>query len=176
MNEDINIWLEAKGKKVLSQIGIKPEMKVLDFGAREGYFAMPAADIVGSEGKVIAVEQNESSLKNLSENISKNNYSNIEIINNEGKLNFDVDNTSIDFIILFDVFHEIEEKDVLLKNFLNILKTGGVLSVFDSHIFNWAKLKDKIKGNDFKYKKNYKMELLHNYNLMKGEINNFMKI
>lgn len=42
----------------LADAGVEKWMKVLDVGAGYGFFAIPAAEIVGGEGFVCAVEPN----------------------------------------------------------------------------------------------------------------------
>jgi len=41
---------------ILDRIGLKPGMVFVDMGCNEGYFALPAAALVGPEGKVYAVD------------------------------------------------------------------------------------------------------------------------
>ena len=174
MNSDIKKWLQKISKNSLSRIGIKPGMKVLDFGAREGYDTLPAAKIVNTEGKVIAVDEDEKALNTLKEKASKKSIDNIEIINNNGKSNFDIQDNSIDFVILFDVFHELQGSDKYIKKLQRILKNKGILSVFDPHVKSKKKMKDKITSYNFPLKDNLKVELLHNYKLMIVEVNNFI--
>jgi len=173
MNSDIKKWLQEISKDSLSRIGIKPGMSVLDFGAREGYNTLPAAKIVNYEGKIIAVDEDEKALNTLEEKVSKKSIDYIEIINNKGEPYFDINDNSIDFIILFDVFHELQEAEYI-KEFQRILKNKGILSVFDPHVESIKGMKDKITSYNFSLKDNLKVELLHNYKLMKGEVNNFI--
>ena len=41
-------------KDILSEIGIKPGFHILDYGCGLGSYSIPAADMVGSSGKVYA--------------------------------------------------------------------------------------------------------------------------
>ncbi len=52
-------------EKILTQIGLKPGMVFVDLGCGEGYFALPAARMVGPKGKVIAVDINKSAIARL---------------------------------------------------------------------------------------------------------------
>ena len=176
MNSDIKKWLQEVSKNSLSRIGIKSGMNVLDFGAREGYNTLTAARIVNSEGKVVAVDEDQKALNTLKEKMFKKSIENIEIINNKGKPDFDINDNSIDFIILFDVFHELQDTDKFFKEFQRILKNKGILSVFDPHVESIKEMKDKITSYNFLLKDNLKVDLLHNYKLMRGKVNNFIYI
>jgi ubiquinone/menaquinone biosynthesis C-methylase UbiE len=50
---------------ILSRIGLKPGMVFVDIGCNEGYFALPAAEIVGPEGKVYGVDVSPEAIGNL---------------------------------------------------------------------------------------------------------------
>ncbi len=43
-------------ESILIDIGLKPGMIFVDIGCGDGYFALPAARMVGPEGKVIAID------------------------------------------------------------------------------------------------------------------------
>ena len=174
MNKDVKFWLKNYSKNALSKIGIKQGMKVLDFGAREGYYTIPAAEIVELDGKVIAVDKNKKALKDLKDKVSRYDLKNIEIVNNKGKLELKIANNSIDFILLFDVFHELKNKDNLLKELHRILKSKGIISIYDPHMRN-KNIKNKVMNYNFYYTNDYKLQLLHNYKLTKGTVNNFKK-
>ncbi|MFW5980363.1 MAG: class I SAM-dependent methyltransferase [Halanaerobiales bacterium] len=122
MNSNIKQWLQEIAIDSLSQLGIKPGMKVLDFGAREGYYTLPLAKIVSSQGEVIAVDEDKKALNNLKKKMVEESIDNVKIINNKGKADLDIQDNSLDFIILFDVFHELKDSDNHLKEFQRILK------------------------------------------------------
>lgn len=52
-------------EKILTKIGLAPGMIFVDIGCGDGYFALPAARIVGPEGKVIAVDIDEGAIGRL---------------------------------------------------------------------------------------------------------------
>ena len=51
---------------------IRPGMRVLDIGARFGYFSLLAADLAGPEGRVDAVESNDAHFGYLQQNVALN--------------------------------------------------------------------------------------------------------
>jgi ubiquinone/menaquinone biosynthesis C-methylase UbiE len=52
-------------EKILARIGLKPGMTFVDPGCGDGYFALPAARMVGPKGKVIAADINEEAIERL---------------------------------------------------------------------------------------------------------------
>jgi ubiquinone/menaquinone biosynthesis C-methylase UbiE len=54
-------------EKIFSSIGLRKGMVLVDVGCGEGYFALPAARIVGPEGMVYAVDINTDAVANLNE-------------------------------------------------------------------------------------------------------------
>lgn len=66
----IESWLKA---------GIKPGAKVIDIGAGPGFATLDLADLVGPDGKVVALERSRNYLKNLERLKSDLNLKNTEI-------------------------------------------------------------------------------------------------
>jgi ubiquinone/menaquinone biosynthesis C-methylase UbiE len=52
-------------EKILSEIRLAPDMTFVDLGCGDGYFAMPAARIVGPKGRVIAIDIDEGAIGRL---------------------------------------------------------------------------------------------------------------
>lgn len=59
---------------------LQPGMKILECGANIGYYAMLEARLVGSTGKIYAVEPSPKNIAWLKRNIAINNYEHIEVI------------------------------------------------------------------------------------------------
>ncbi len=59
---------------------LKPSFVFLDIGANEGYFSVIASKIVGSSGKVIAVEPQKRAQQILIKNLQLNNVKNVSIV------------------------------------------------------------------------------------------------
>jgi ubiquinone/menaquinone biosynthesis C-methylase UbiE len=52
-------------EKILSSIGVAPGMVFIDMGCGDGYFALPAARMVGPQGKVYAVDSDAAAVGRL---------------------------------------------------------------------------------------------------------------
>ena len=73
---------EIYKQKVYEQIeALEPSMTVLDVGASIGIFSLKASSIVGSSGRVIAIEPDPESFAALQENIVANKATNIIPVN-----------------------------------------------------------------------------------------------
>ncbi len=105
---------------------------VLDYGCGPGSYSIAAAEIVGSTGKVYAADINPLAIKNVSKKALKKGLQNIEVISTDCNTGL-VDN-SMDIVICFDVFHGIEDKKSVLKEFHRVLKPNSRLSFDDHHL------------------------------------------
>lgn len=117
--------------KVIQALNIKKGMTVLDFGCGEGNYTIPAAEAVGSHGKVYALDKKIRKLRQVERKANRQKLTNIETILNDGEVYLDKD--SIDIVMLFDVLHHINDKQKLLNNLCNVLKPDGLVSVFPHH-------------------------------------------
>ena len=84
MGSDIEKWLKEDGEKVLKEIGIKEGQVILDFGCGSGIFSLPAAKIIGKEGKIYALDKNKTQLDELMEKAKSEELKNIEIVKPQG--------------------------------------------------------------------------------------------
>ena len=57
MDKEMERWEKNEGIEFLRRIGIESGQKVLDFGAGVGHYSILVARIVGSKGRVYALEK-----------------------------------------------------------------------------------------------------------------------
>lgn len=121
-------------EEVLRQVGIKPGWRVADLGSGAvGHFIFPAAQIVGKEGVVYAVDirkivlqgiKNRARIEGL-DNI-KAVWANLEIVKSTGILN-----DSVDAAMIINVLFQNNKKEEILTEGARIVKPGGILAVID---------------------------------------------
>ena len=124
-----NEWLRVHIKEVLKEIGLEENQTVLDFGCGSGAYAIPAAKLVGKDGKVYALDKNEEALNEL----KKEGIENIETILSSD-LKTGLEDKSIDVVLLYDVIHMIENWATLFAEIHRILKSDGLVSIYPMHV------------------------------------------
>lgn len=111
---------------------------VADIGCGIGYFSIPAAVIVGEEGKVYAMDISEEMLEEVGERARKDNISNMERIKTlENSLL--VADESITFALICNVLHETNELSSFLQEVKRILASNGKIAIIE-----WKKKESKI--------------------------------
>lgn len=108
---------------------------MLDYGCGTGDFTIPAAKIVGSAGKVCALDCFPRQLRIVKARASKEGLSNIKVILSD--LETGLPDESVDIIWMCDVFHEVRQKQAVLEELHRVLKKGGILAIHDG-------MKDRI--------------------------------
>ena len=108
---------------------IKEGQSFLDYGCGPGVFTIPAAKIVGEGGQVYALDCILRHLKITIKKAKKAGLSNIKTILSDGKTGLPKE--SIDVIWMCDVFHEIKQKHVVLKELYKVLREDGNLFIYD---------------------------------------------
>ncbi|WP_088225048.1 class I SAM-dependent methyltransferase [Desulfosporosinus sp. FKB] len=109
---------------------LQPGITMLDLGCGPGFFTIPAAEIIGTKGKVIAVDLQEGMLSRLKEKIT-----NIELEKRiklhkceESKIGV---SEKVDVILAFYMVHEVPNQENLFKEIKSILKSGGKLLIVE---------------------------------------------
>ena len=101
----------------------------LDYGCGTGSFTISAARIVGTKGKVYALDCFPRQLKMVEDKSAKEKLNNIETIPSDSKTGLPDD--SVDVIWMCDVLHEVKERRAVLEELHRVLKREGVLAIYD---------------------------------------------
>ena len=136
MELDVKEWLKDKGKVFLKNIGIKEGQVILDYGCNVGHYTIPAADVVGNEGKIYAVDKDIESLNELMRTAKTKGLKNIVPIHDQSEeLRIDLKNECIDAVLLYDVLHymNIVERKKIYNECHRVLKADALLSVYPKH-------------------------------------------
>ena len=128
-----NEWLRGHIREVLTEIGIEENQRVLDFGCGAGAYAIPAAKLVGENGKVYALDKDAGALEKLKESIRKEGLGNVETILSSD-LKIGLEGELVDVVLLYDVIHLIEDRARLFAEIYRILKQDGVVSIYPMHV------------------------------------------
>jgi len=171
--------LESQALEVLERIGVRRGQTVLDFGCGSGTYTIPAAKIVGGQGRVYALDKNKGALDELMQRAKSASSRNIERMETSGELKIELTDESIDVVLLFDVFHsyyfsKAGDRRRLLSEIYRIMKPSAFMSVWPKHME--SETEDEIKKANFRLERELSETLIHdNRNLEKGKVLNFRK-
>lgn len=145
--------------KEINFSGLKPGNTVLDFGCGPGYNSIPAAKIVGLNGKIFALDIHKSALEIIREKIEEQNLINVETIHSD--CDTGLKNNSVDIVFLHNTFPMIKNKKGVLNEIHRVLKINGKLS-YMSRTGSRLMVKNKMTNKELinHLKKECKMELI----------------
>ena len=189
MTNDMEKWEAKNGVAFLKKVGLKSGQTVLDFGCRVGHYTIPAANVVGNNGIVYAVDKEQQVLNELEQKAVPLNLKNIRTINSSGRVQIDLENNSIDVVLFYDVLHYHGKKDreKLYAEAYRVLKQNGLLSVYPKHTLednpimefqnlSLGEIKQEIQNSNFVFGKKYCGLISHDDDLNQGCVLNFRKI
>ena len=117
---------------ILSEVPIKPGDTVLDFGCGPGSYTFIVAKIVGPQGRVVALDIHPLAIKHV-ENLAKSRgMDNVAVVQSDGDTG--LADESVDVILLFDIFHLLNDPNRILRELHRVLKPEGFLCANDPHM------------------------------------------
>lgn len=117
---------------VVGQTPLSKGMTVADLGCGSGFYVLPAAQLVGPEGTVYAVDVQEAKLEATQSAAKQFGYKNVRVVKADlSKPLLDVPETSCDLVIIGNILHEVKDKAQLLKNTYRIMGADSGLLVVE---------------------------------------------
>ena len=130
-------WLERPGRdeeqkpdEIVRTMGLKPGDVVADLGAGTGYFTRRLARAVAPSGRVYAVDIQPEMLKHLKEKIEKAGIRNVVPVLSESD-DPKLPRASLDWILLVDVYHELQQPKPMLAKMRDALKRTGKIALVE---------------------------------------------
>ena len=117
---------------ILMETVIKTGDHILDYGCGPGGYVSPAVELVGNSGRIYALDINPLATKRIEKIASKNQLANVETICSDCKTGLQDD--SLDVVLLYDIFHILNDPNGVLKELHRVLKPNGLLSFSDHHM------------------------------------------
>lgn len=118
--------------RILEDVGIKTGSKVLDYGCGPGSYVMPVIELIGDTGVLYALDIHPVAIEMVQTLTAKKGIPNVEVILSDCATG--LPDASIDVVLLYDILHDLENRNEVLAELHRVLKPEGVLSVSDHHL------------------------------------------
>jgi ubiquinone/menaquinone biosynthesis C-methylase UbiE len=119
----------------LKGAGIRPGQEILEIGCGTGFFTIPAAELVGDEGRVYALDPHPLAIEQVTRKIQDAGLTNVNLIRGDAT-EAGLVSGSIDLVLLFGVIPSpVIPLDRLLPEIHRLLRSGGALAVWTA--FPW---------------------------------------
>ncbi len=123
------VWLPPK--EIVASLDLQPGMIVADVGAGTGYFALPIARVVGETGRVYAVDFQTEMLAMIGKKLLEPNApANVSLVHGTAK-HTTLPASCADLVFLANVWHEVDDHALVLKEGARTLRRNGRLAVLD---------------------------------------------
>ncbi len=118
--------------EIVAQVGLMQGQTVADLGCGNGFYVLPAAQMVGGTGTVWAIDVMEAKLAATVSISNQFGYRNVRVVQSDlAKPILDIPAGSCDAVIIGNILHEINNKEQLLKNAYRLLKNPGKLLIVE---------------------------------------------
>ena len=118
---------------IAKRMKLEPGMQILEIGPGKGTYTKAAAKRILPNGKVYAIDIQETIIEKLKERLAKENISNI-IPKIDDAYNLSFENDSIDRIFAVACLPEIPDPVKVMKEFKRVLKKDGIISLCELFI------------------------------------------
>jgi len=117
----------------INQLGIPEGARVADLGSGSGFYSIEAAKKVGPDGRVYAVDVQAEMLSLLEKKARDESISNIAVL--RGDLEHlggsTLQDSFVDVVLVSNIFFQIDDKSMFLKEAYRILRPGGRMLFID---------------------------------------------
>jgi len=115
----------------LAEVGVSKGMKVADIGAGYGFFAFPAAEMVGDEGVVYAVEPNAPRAAEISKRAAERGVKNLKVLEAGAEDIAGIPAAEVDIAMSVSSFHHFTDTKRSLIELGRIVRPGGLIYIRD---------------------------------------------
>jgi ubiquinone/menaquinone biosynthesis C-methylase UbiE len=112
--------------RLISRLGVGDKDIVIDFGCGPGFYTIPLARMTA---RTIGIDISTKMLERAGHN-SKKDGVRVELIQSDG-ISIDLQDESVNLILMVHVFHEIGDKEKVLREFSRLLKPSGRLAIVE---------------------------------------------
>jgi ubiquinone/menaquinone biosynthesis C-methylase UbiE len=117
---------------ILDEFAIERGQTVVDYGCGPGSYLKRVSELVGPEGRVLAVDIHDLAIKAVKRRIDKEQLSNVIAVRADGGNSALPDETA-DVVYALDMFHMVREPEVFLRELNRLCKDKGLLYIDNGH-------------------------------------------
>jgi ubiquinone/menaquinone biosynthesis C-methylase UbiE len=125
------VW--EKPEQHVQKMPLQKGMVVVDYACGPGRYTIPLAEMVGSQGKVYAVDIQPLAIETVKKKTADRSLTNIQPILVDS-YHTGIPDGSVDMVLLLDAIQSIEEPIDLLVEIHRLLKKGGILFMDSGHM------------------------------------------
>jgi ubiquinone/menaquinone biosynthesis C-methylase UbiE len=115
---------------LLRRLGLAKGDTIADIGCGPGFFTLPAAEIVGDGGVVLAADIQGEMLSAIRSRAAEQGLTNVHVVKTSDK-EIPIPDASCDVVLLAFVLDEVEQRSSFLHRAARLLKPGGRLAVLE---------------------------------------------
>jgi ubiquinone/menaquinone biosynthesis C-methylase UbiE len=127
-NEQRKRWQDPQ--VVLAELGLRPGDIFMDIGCGDGYFAIPAASLVGENGTVYGLDVNRAAIESLRQGADEAGLKNLKLRVGRAE-EIVLCEACADIVFFGTVLHDFQDPPKVLANARKMLKPGGKLADLD---------------------------------------------
>jgi len=121
---------EEQSDALVRSLEIREGARVADIGAGTGYFTWRLARQAGPQGKVIAVDIQQSMLNRAAETVTQHGLANVDYVLGKER-DPRLPERSLDMVFIAHSYHEFAEPDIIMEAVRRSLKPGGRLVIVE---------------------------------------------
>jgi|SRR5579872_4778857 len=114
--------------KMLEEAGLKPGQTVLEIGCGPGFFTIPAAEIVGAQGRLHSLDINPAAVERVRRKVKEKNLTNVKVSLAEAAKT-GLGDASVDTVFLFGILRSLKDLDPILLELHRVLRENATVSV-----------------------------------------------
>jgi len=119
-------------QEIVSEVGLKAGFQVLDYGCGPGGYVPAVSKVIGSSGKLYALDALPIAVEMVKKVVAKNELKNVETTLSDRATGLPTE--ELDVVLLYDVFHDLDDQKAVLNEVYRVLKANGQLSFSDHHM------------------------------------------
>lgn len=126
--------------KTLRGADLQPGQSILEVGCGTGFFTIPAAQMIGDQGYLVALDVSSGFIEQVTQKVQNADLKNVRIVKRDA-LDTGMDTASIDKVLLFGVIpFPLLPLDRLLPEMHRVLKPEGTMAVwlFPPVVHSWV--------------------------------------